>query len=379
MGKSILVAGDFAPVEVLEPNKIRGYKFSNDVLELFKSTDLSIVNLECPLTSADDSHKIIKDGPNMKCEKSNISLLNELNIGLVTLANNHIWDYGDFGLKDTFGTCKENSIDTVGAGLTLDDAQKTYYKQLDDKKIAIVNFAENEWASVNKDHGGAHSFDLIDNLKTIENAKSNSDFLIVIIHGGHEHFSYPSTRMIKQYRFFVERGADAVINHHQHCVNGYEEYLGKPIFYGLGNFVFPSSTISDKWFYGLFIKLNISSKITFELIPFQQIKEPNGDYKIILLQKSKKQKYLEKLTKLNSAIHSEEILSQKWKEFININDDRILYFGFPLGRLGKLLYKLNIFKKLVPRKFWIYLTNQIRCEAHNDVINQLLRDQISKK
>jgi len=335
--------------------------------------------LECPLTTADETHKIVKDGPNMKCDKSHISLLKELNVGLVTLANNHIWDYGEKGLKDTLETCDENNIDTVGAGLTLNDAQRIYYFQSNGKKVSIVNFAENEWASANKDHGGANSLDLVDNLRLIEKAKANSDFLIVIIHGGHEQISYPSTRMIKHYRFFIERGADVVVNHHQHCVNGYEEYLGKPIFYGLGNFLFPSNTPSEKWFYGLFIKLNISSKITFELFPFRQLKESDGNYEIILLEGVEKQKYLEKLNKLNSAINDEKILVQKWKEYIKINEKRILYFGFPLGRFGKLLYKLNIHKKLVPRKFWVYLTNQIRCEAHHDVMNQLLSDQISKK
>lgn len=379
MNNSILIAGDFAPIKNWKTGAEKEFEFSKGIHELFKNVGLSIVNLECPLTTADDTHRIIKDGPNMKCDKSQINLLKELNIGLVTLANNHIWDYGKKGLEDTLNVCSENNIDTIGAGLSLSGAQQIYYFNASDKRISIINFAENEWANANRDHGGANSLDLIDNLKLIEEAKTKSDYTMVIVHGGHEQFSYPSPRMVKQYRFFIERGADIVINHHQHCVNGYEEYLGKHIFYGLGNFVFPTETNNKKWFYGLLLKIQFSSEIRIEVFPYHQLLEKDHNYKIILLEGTEKQKFLEELDALSSVIKSEEMLIQKWREYIKLNKKRILYFGFPLGRFGKLLYKLNIYDKLINKNFYVYLSNQIRCEAHHDVIDQLLKDQINKK
>ena len=75
MSKSILIAGDFAPVKDFNTGEEREFIFSNGLKDLFESADLSIANLECPLTSADDTHRIVKDGPNMKCDKSKISLL----------------------------------------------------------------------------------------------------------------------------------------------------------------------------------------------------------------------------------------------------------------------------------------------------------------
>ena len=66
--------------------------------------------------------------------------------------------------------------------------------------------------------------DIIDNAKEIKNAKEKADYVFVIVHGGHEHYSLPSPKMQKQYRFYVEQGADIVIGHHTHCINGNEVY-----------------------------------------------------------------------------------------------------------------------------------------------------------
>ena len=73
-----------------------------------------------------------------------------------------------------------------------------------------------------------------------------------------------------------------------------------------------------------------------------------------------------------------KLLEEKWKEYIRANEKRILLFGFPIGKLGKLLYKLKILERFIPSRFWISLTNQIRCEAHNDVIKELLLNQVYK-
>jgi poly-gamma-glutamate synthesis protein (capsule biosynthesis protein) len=66
----------------------------------------------------------------------------------------------------------------------------------------------------------------------------NSNYTILIVHGGHETFEYPRPRMKKLYRYFIDVGVDVVIGHHTHCFSGHEIYKGKPIFYSLGNFVF---------------------------------------------------------------------------------------------------------------------------------------------
>ena len=81
--------------------------------------------------------------------------------------------------------------------------------------------------------------------------------------------------MQKWYRHFVDMGADAVVNHHQHCISGYEIYQEKPIFYGLGNFCFDSFREQpvSQWNYGYAVKLTVDKKISVDLIPYTQFAE----------------------------------------------------------------------------------------------------------
>src|SRR5690606_35525991 len=135
----ILITGDF----VLN-NQYSKLNIDNSVLSFFEQSDLNIVNLEAPVT--DNKSKIDKTAPNIKSHKdSTEEVLKALNVDVVTLANNHILDYDEQGVEDTLSFCKDNNIKTVGAGMNLKEASLTFYKETNEGKLAIVNFAENEW------------------------------------------------------------------------------------------------------------------------------------------------------------------------------------------------------------------------------------------
>jgi len=106
------------------------------------------------------------------------------------------------------------------------------------KKIGVINACEHEFSIADNEHGGSNALDLINMQEDITEVRKEADFVVLILHGGIEQYHYPTPRMKRWYRHFVDLGADAVVNHHQHCINGYEVYKGKPIFYGLGNFYF---------------------------------------------------------------------------------------------------------------------------------------------
>ena len=72
----------------------------------------------------------------------------------------------------------------------------------------------------------------------IQIAKEDNDLVIVIVHGGREHYQLPTPKQRERFRFYADAGADFVVGHHTHCYSGYEIYKGKPIFYSLGNFIF---------------------------------------------------------------------------------------------------------------------------------------------
>src|SRR5690554_1355788 len=196
----LLITGDFVINQTYSNTQISG-----EVKELFAQSDYNIVNLEAPVTNS--VSKIIKTGPHLKADKkSTLQVLKSLKVNLCTLANNHVLDYDKQGVLDTLDFCEEHNIQTVGAGKNREEAAKIFYLDTEVGKIAIINMAENEWASATETTAGANGMDIIDDTKAIQKAKQHSDFVFVIIHGGHEYYNLPSPRMQKQYRFYAEQG-----------------------------------------------------------------------------------------------------------------------------------------------------------------------------
>src|SRR5690606_36989198 len=154
--------------------------------------------------------------------------------------------------------CEANSIQYVGAGETKERAARIAYLDSSEQKIAFLNFSENEWSSAGETSAGGNGMDLIDDISAIREARLKADFVFVIVHGGHEYYNLPSPRMQKQYRFYIENGADIVVGHHPHCISGSEIFQGKPIFYSLGNFLFTSESRYEDWYRGAVLEVNLS-------------------------------------------------------------------------------------------------------------------------
>ena len=250
----VVVTGDFAPIyRTASLIKIKNYKLIyNDVLPVLKSADLAISNLETPLTLSDT--KIEKTGSVLKALPESVEAIKYGGISLVTLANNHIFDYGEVGLKDTIDVLEANQIAYVGAGDCNKKARKPYVFEKNNKKLSIFSIAENEWSTTLGNRYGANPLNEIENYYDIVTAKKTSDFVLVIVHGGLEYYHLPSPRIKKLFRFFIDVGADAVISHHTHYYSGYEIYKNKPIVYGLGNFIFDLPDEIGDWHKGIIAK-----------------------------------------------------------------------------------------------------------------------------
>ena len=141
-----------------------------------------------------------------------------------------------------------------------------------------------------------------------------SDYVLVIVHGGHEHYQLPSPRMQETYRFFIDIGADAVVNHHQHCYSGYEVYNGKPIFYGLGNFCFDKPIKrAEKWNEGYMVLFDFNeNESSFKLIHYTQCDETQ---EVIPLTGSKEEVFFKEIAKLNSIISNEKELVDHFEQW----------------------------------------------------------------
>ena len=372
--KTIFISGDYAPINRIEKLSIEGKhsEIFGDMLPDIKGADFAITNLECPLTDA--ISPIVKTGPALHASPECIKSLAFAGFDLVTLANNHILDQGYNGLKETLEVCNNHSIATLGAGLSKEEAVKTYYINLDNIRIALIAIAENEWTTLGGKHYGAHPLNPVDNYYTIVEAKNNANVVIVMVHGGHEMYQLPSVRMQKTYRFFIDVGADFVIGHHSHCVSGYEYYKSKPIIYSLGNFVFDIKKATSLWSIGMAVVIKINdNKTDFELLPFKQ----NGEKAEIQLLKSKeKDDFFKMLNELNCKIKNTNMLENEFGAFCHSSAK--MYKSFIEPYESKYLHYLRN-QGLVP-SCWkkskkLLLENLIRCESHRDVLLNILKNE----
>lgn len=133
----ILIAGDLVPqnrVTTLFDQK-KYAEVLQEVKQYTEGSDYSIVNLEAPIVVSTNCEPIEKVGPNLKTNLSVIGALQYAGFDAVTLANNHLRDYGDWGVNDTLFQLKKTGIDTVGAGLDLQEASVTIYKSTGGVKL----------------------------------------------------------------------------------------------------------------------------------------------------------------------------------------------------------------------------------------------------
>lgn len=372
----ILITGDFYPGNRIE-HEIKEKKYEeifNDFLPVIKSCAIAVTNLEAPLTN--NKKSITKTGPAIRGIPETGRALRYAGFNLVTLANNHIMDFGEQGLKDTLDILKQNSIEYIGAGENIGEASKILIKKINDKKIAFLNFAENEFSTTNGNFPGANPLDLISNYKLIQEAKDNADYIFVIVHGGHELYNLPSPEMKRRYRFFIDAGASAVIGHHTHCFSGYEIYKNAPIFYSLGNFLFDNGKADhSSWNEGFAVQFLLSDNLKFKLIPYYQNNQNSG---LRLLNDDQEKQFFNKVEVLNKKIADDNVLRSEFEKFILQRKNLYSSYLEPYkNRYLHFLRNRGLFPSLLSYSKKKLLLNLIRCESHREAVIELLKHENS--
>ncbi len=371
---NILIAGDFFISDEFRNKDL----IDQSVIDAFDNADYRMVNLEAPVTADNPNNNILKTGPHLRTsEETVIPFLKQLQIDAVTLANNHILDYGTKGLTDTFGVLKNNEIDYVGAGNNLAEANKPLTLEKDGMKIAILNFCENEWSIAEDDKPGANPMDIIDNTMQIKAAKATHDKVICIIHGGHIGYFLPSPQMQKLYRFYADNGADIIITHHAHRLSGYEIYNNTPILYGLGSFLFTRhKKNNDEWYRGLFVNITFSKNaaIGFELF---FTKQEVNTFRVSLPSEDEKKNRENEIDHINKIIPNKQKLESHWEKWVNVKAhyylNSLLFTSDIKNRFVKFLFnKINISNFIRSNNHNAKLLNIIRCEAHKELISKFL-------
>ncbi len=265
----ILIGSDIVPTAQTEQLFIDGdiNTLFGGVSELIKKADRTIINLECALTTWEKGIK--KFGPCLKADPRCADTLKQLGVTDVALSNNHVFDFGVQGLKDTMSNLERVGLPYMGIGENDVLSRKPYVIEQNGKRIGFINVCEHEYSYALSDRIGANPFDPFLTMQDIRSLKREVDYIIVLYHGGKEHCLYPSPRLRNLCREMVLCGADVVITQHSHCIGCYEEYEGGHIVYGQGNFHFCKQNLllSETWNTSLLIELDITDKIDIKFIP----------------------------------------------------------------------------------------------------------------
>lgn len=374
---NLIIAGDF--VFRPEANSLQQDCFEanfGEIKSILSESDYSILNMESPIIY-DTPTPINKTGPNLYARPKAFKLIGFMGFKGVTLANNHFYDQGLQGVNDTINECKKLGIEYFGGGFNIIEASQTKYVHLNGKKIAIINCCEIEYSIASNIHGGSNPLDPISQYYKIKEAKQKSDYVIVIAHGGIEHFQYPTLKMQETYRFLIDCGANAVVNHHQHCYSGFEIYNGAPIVYGLGNFFFPRFKYSNTfWNYGYMIRLILKEKIEFEVIPYNQCSE---NLSIQPLQLNDIKRFNHNLIDLNHVISNKEALQKINEDFLEQSLNIYDWIFQPYkNRYLKALANRGFFPKLLSRNRIDQVMSLINCQSHYYRFNYYLHRRTTK-
>lgn len=370
----VLIAGDYCPLsrvsELFEAEKFD--EIFKEIIPITKKMDYSIVNLECPIVTG-KGKPIIKYGPNLMASYKAIKAIKYAGFKMVTLANNHFYDYGLEGVKETLESCSYYGIDTVGGGENLEQANKIEYNNIKGKLVAFLNCCEHEFSIATETEGGSNPLNPITIYYQILEARKKADYIIVIVHGGYEHYQLPSPRMKETYRFFVDAGADAVINHHQHCYSGYEIYNRKPIFYGLGNFCFDWEGKRDSiWNEGYLVELKLDEgTISHQLHPYTQ---GNLEAGIVMMNEEESNKFENNLQRLNTIIKDDSLLKKAVEKYSLEEGKKMCSIFEPYT--NRYLYGLlrrNLIPSFITKKKLLAIRNIVECEAHNDKLTSYLK------
>ena len=235
----ILFTGDVTLSNHFESHTNDNFDYAFAKLPWFKEADITMVNLENPLTTegiASDKQFVFKARPDY------VNILKKAGIDIVTLANNHIYDFGDTGLLNTLEYLDKNNIYYSGAGRHDTEARHPVIFFKKGLKLAFLSYyGTHKHSDSNPAENiipgtAMRRLDII--KEDITKIRNDVDYIFINFHWGIEKSDYPGADQIDFAHSVIDFGADFVIGHHPHVLQGVEKYNNKIIAYSLGNFIF---------------------------------------------------------------------------------------------------------------------------------------------
>lgn len=263
---------------------------SENVVKVMTESDLMVANSE--FTVSNRGNPMPGKLYTFRAKPERLSIYEEMGVDLVTLANNHVYDFGRDAFLDMLSSFEEYKIPHIGAGRNLEEASMAYYFIINGYKIAFLNATRAEKyiltpAATENQEGVFYCYDPTNMINQIKKVREESDFVISIIHFGKEGYHELEKEQVESARAYIEAGSDAVIGHHAHTLQGIEFYNHKPIVYNLGNFIF-NAEIDDTAIFQIILKEN--GEMEYQILPALQKNEYTD-----LLQGEEKERVLQDL------------------------------------------------------------------------------------
>lgn len=246
---------------------------SPELVETMRAADIMCLNNE--FTYSTGGAPLPGKAYTFRADPERVEVLEQLGVDAVTLANNHVYDYGEEALLDTFTVLEEAEVPYFGAGRTLEDAMKPLYLEVEGKTIALVAASRAEKnkmtpQATDSSPGILRCYDTELFLQVIREGKANADFCIAFVHWGTE-YSYDLEQVqLDTGKAYLDAGADVVIGAHSHCLQGMEYYDGKPIIYSLGNYWFNNKTLDTMLLQLHFSGDDSQTQLTVQVVPAVQ-------------------------------------------------------------------------------------------------------------
>ena len=309
------LAGDWAPIRDLgevmlaDPEGVYG-----DLLPVLRGADVRVANFECVL--GDCGRPIPKGGPNLRAPESAARSFAVAPFDVACMANNHTRDYDDESLAHTLELLRAAGVQTVGAGMTAEEAARPVFLTVHGIRVAILDCAEGEECRSRGGGAGGYGFEpdlLAEHVMALKDSGA-AQVVVVVFHGGREHTPMPPPYVVEGLRLIAEAGADAVIAHHPHVPQGIEMCGDVPIAYSLGNFCFWQS--SELFFRrsGYLVHLDFAgdvlerASITPYLIDADHVRVMPEDVRV---------PFMEDLRKVSELLADEDAVLAAWDAFID--------------------------------------------------------------
>ena len=362
----VLIASDWAPIRALEPVISRDPEaVYGDMLPILRAADLRIVNCECALTAARRS--VWKSGAVFKGLPAHVAGLTSVPFEVACLANNHVFDYGLGGFRETLDVLHRNSVRTVGAGMTLQEATAPLTLTLKGTRVTIVNFSEGEDLTASEGGPGVCGWEIDRLIGLVRKAKKRGDFVIAIGHAGVEYIPFPPPYVVEAFVALADAGADCVVGHHPHVPQGLEVRRGRLIAYSLGNFAFfqPPELYYRRTGFCLSLEVRAGRLASYRIHPFRITEKGLRG-----LGSGEESRFRDKLRRVSGPLESARGVAEAWQAYL-------AYYG-PEGFKKEVL---GILEKMdsEPRKGAAMFRNRITTLQHAELWRDALTRFMSDK